>query len=137
MKKSLIVGLGVVACLAACASVPVEVMRGDTDCYTFTALNADVGKSTFSASGIHVEADTNCPKISHVHVDVFDDDNDNGVWDPGEQRYSQTDGQADPPSTSVTTGSLSGGKATQKGGTTWHATITNADGGITSHGGTF
>jgi hypothetical protein len=137
MKKPFILSLLLVATVVACGSVPVEAMRGDTDCYEFTALNADVGKSTFSASGIRATADTNCPKIASVHIDVFDDANDNGVFDPGETRYSFADGQADPPSTTVQTGSLSGGKATNRGGTTWHATITNESGGVTSHGGSF
>lgn len=136
-KRSLMWSLALVACVAACASVPVEVMRGDTDCYSFTALNADIGKSTFSASGMRATADTNCPKITSVHVDVFDDANGNGIWDQGEKRYAFSEGLADPPSTSVTTGSLSGVKNTQSGGTTWHATITNENGGKTSHGGTF
>ena len=123
--------------VVACSSVPIEVLYGKTDCYTFTGVGVSVGKSSFSASGIRVKAETPCPKIKKVTVVIFDDTNGNGVRDPGETAYGQTSGQADPASTEVVTGSVSCGKNTTAGGTTWQADIENENGEHTTHGGTF
>lgn len=138
MKHPTFVGLALLATsVVACSSVPIEVMHGETDCYEFNALGADVGENTFTASGIQAKAHPACPKISSVHIDVFDDANGNGILDAGETSFSQADGQANPPTQCLTTASMSGGKNTSRGGTTWHATVVNEDGGVTSHGGTF
>lgn len=99
---------------AACASVPIEVLYGKTDCYTFTGVGVSVGKNTFSATGIRVKAETPCPKIKKVTVVIFDDANGNGVRDPGETAYGQTSGQANPASTEVVTGNVSCGKSTER-----------------------
>ncbi len=123
---------------AACASAPVEVLYGDTDCYRFYALNADIGDSTFSASGMQAcLQQSNCPKLKSAKITVFDDTNGNGTPDPGEKVYGSSLGTADPPSDCITTGAISCGKNSKRGGTSWHAELENEDGGKTTHGGTF
>jgi hypothetical protein len=121
----------------ACSSVPIEVMYGKTNCYMFTGAGVSVGQSTFSASGIRARAEMGCPKIKKVTVVIFDDTNGNGVRDPGEPVFGQTSGQANPASSEVVTGSVSCGKNTDAGGTTWQADVENENGDHTTHGGTF
>lgn len=112
-------------------------MRGETDAYSLTAGELNIGKDSFTLGGLHAKAEPLAPKIASVKVVIFDDDNGDGVWNQGEEKFAEKSSLADPPSTEINTGSLSGNKSSARGGTTWHATIVNENGGVTTHGGTF
>lgn len=137
MKKIFLWPLVLLTSIGACASVPVDLVRGETDAYTLTAGEMSIGKNSFTSSGLHVKAESLAPKIASVKVVIFDDENGDGVWNQGEQKFAEKSSLADPPSTEITTGSISGDKSAARGGTTWHATIVNESGGTTTHGGTF
>ncbi|MFT7680098.1 MAG: hypothetical protein ACI8QC_004104 [Planctomycetota bacterium] len=137
MKSWVLLVAGAAVCSVACASIPMEVIHGKTDCYEVNALDASLGEDTFSVSGFQVVANVNCPKIKSVLIKVFDDVDGDGVHDVDEQLFDQIYALSNPPSGTLTTGAMSGGKSTKNGGTAWSTTLVNSDGKQTSFGGYF
>lgn len=137
MKMCVLLTSGVAVAAAACASIPLEVMHGKTDCYTVNALDASLGKDTFSVSGFQVQANVNCAKIAEVQIKVFDDLDGDGIHDANEELFDKASANSDPPSSTITSAAMSGGKSQRRGGTAWSALVTNSDGKETSFGGYF
>jgi hypothetical protein len=125
--------LGIVA--GGCQSTGVI---GATDCWAVLEFETRLEPTAFHLNGVHAKVlDPDCPLLTKVECIFYEDRDRNGRLDPGEPVTARPFVESNPPSQTLTVGSLSGRRAGAGRPTCWEC-VAQAENGLgAKFGGSF